>query len=213
MSTARAILLSVVAMLLAAAVTFTVTTKGHSSSEPQALEPAVVPHEQPTQRPARRGAASSRLAPSTDEATSVAADVSERDEAAAEAATEARALARFEAALREFEAAPADQEWGPRASALLEQDLRNLADKLGFEVRTLDCKSKRCVASLRWKSLAEAVEHDPTVASARYSIRCAVQTMGKPPAGGSNDVTTFVRFERCLDHSSSSKQHRINNQE
>jgi hypothetical protein len=196
-------------MLLTAAVTFTVTTKGNSSSEPQALEPAVVPHEQPTQRPARRGAANSRLAPSTDEATSVTADVSERDEAA----TEARALARFEAALREFEAAPADQEWGPRASVLLEQDLRNLADKLGFEVRTLDCKSKRCVASLRWKSLAEAVEHDPTVASARYSIRCAVQTMGKPPAGGSNDVTTFVRFERCLDHSSSSKQHRINNQE
>lgn len=209
MSTARAILLSVVAMLLAAAVTFTVTTKGHSSSEPEALEPAAVPQEQPTQRPARRGAASSRLAPSTDEATSVAADVSERDEAA----TEARALARFEAALREFEAAPADQEWGPRASALLEQDLRKLADKLGFAVRTLDCKSKRCVASLRWKNLAEAIEHDPAVASARYSIRCSVQTMGKPPAGGSNDVTTFVRFERCLELSSSNKQRRINNQE
>jgi hypothetical protein len=110
----------------------------------------------------------------------------------------ALAEARFEAKLRAFEGAPEDHDWAPRATVALKSELGTLSEKVGFEVESLACKSKMCVANVRWDSAANAMRNNQRIAEAWYSVNCAVEVMGGLGGGEDKGSSMSVIFSKCL---------------
>ncbi len=205
MSTLKASLLALAAAILGAALMLGLGRAGHASVErkPSAQgsrrdAPGARAHTSPPQGGAPYTTAAAPLAsapgPERTSPRSLARTAPALDEEEASALAEAR----FEAKLRAFEAAPEDHDWAPRAAVPLKSELGTLSEKVGFEVESLTCKSKMCVANVRWESAENAIRNNQRIAEALYSVNCNIDVMGKLGAGEDKGSTMSVVFSNCM---------------
>ena len=61
-----------------------------------------------------------------------------------------------EAYVREVQSEKRDEAWAAPTARQLEEDLRDKGERLGFRVRSVDCRSARCFAELDYESLHAA---------------------------------------------------------
>ncbi|WP_437568515.1 hypothetical protein [Sorangium sp. So ce542] len=205
MSTLRASLLAGAAAILGAALMLGIGRTGSASVERKPSAPRRDPSESRVHAsPQRNNDPSKELAapPAPPTSMPVPDRTSPRTLARTargpeEEAAAARVAERFEAKIRAFDAAPDDHEWAPRASVALNSDLDALSKKIGFSVESLSCKSKICVGSVRWDSVADAIRYNQRVAEASYSINCQIDVMGKLGTDDGNDSLMSVIFSNC----------------
>jgi hypothetical protein len=109
----------------------------------------------------------------------------------------ARADAAFKRMLWDFERAPEDSDWAPSAASALRENLGTLSSALGYDVESLECKYKRCVARVRWESIETALREHNRIPQMRYARNCAVEIRGNTEDATSSGILTHVVFSNC----------------
>lgn len=99
---------------------------------------------------------------------------------------------------REFierhESEPREESWARSAESSLWGGLAKVAEKVGFKVGTVECKTTTCLGAVEFASRAEGRRKFASVLHSRYSPNCAVAILlSDSPAGAPTPAK--VRFE------------------
>ncbi len=103
-------------------------------------------------------------------------------------------LARHEADIATHLAAPRDPVWASKAAASLESALGAVKTAIPFAVRTVDCRTSTCIASLGWKSVEDARSGFQSVLHDAHQPGCTKRIMlpDAQPGPGEYRATLYV---------------------
>jgi hypothetical protein len=100
---------------------------------------------------------------------------------------------RHRVALDEHAREPANPSWAQQMATVVDRGLKERAAKGGFDVTDVDCRSRTCVASVEWKSAADAYHQWKQILGADYGS-CGVEVVLDEDRGSSGRFGTKVLF-------------------
>jgi len=79
---------------------------------------------------------------------------------------------RHEEAIRQHRAESIDPSWGPQSTKLLTADVERLKAAGGYELKTADCRTATCSATIEWPDRAHAVAGYPLLINFPFHSNC-----------------------------------------
>jgi hypothetical protein len=102
-------------------------------------------------------------------------------------------VAAHNAAIAAHMAEAIDPKWAPAANRSFKADLNAVGEKLGFDLRQVDCRTTTCTATVAFSSFAEANRHYADLLRMRYGVNCTREvTLDDPGEQGGAFETTVV---------------------
>ena len=88
-----------------------------------------------------------------------------------------------------------DPAFAASAAGSLRRELGTLADKGGFRVVDVDCRTTMCLASVEWPSYALVADGANQIMAHPYAVNCAMETRFPPPDDPAKAYQASVYFD------------------
>jgi hypothetical protein len=94
-----------------------------------------------------------------------------------------------------FAAEAPDPSWSQRTSDVLTQDLNTAAEASGYRVSSVECRTSRCKATLRWPSYEKMGDKWMALMTQSYSVNCATVFTAPRPSAVGDEYDSNIHFD------------------